>query len=75
MAGQAKQYCPYCKLERELDDEVTCPNCGNYMLLRSNKRYTCPECNSLNVFHKEIHPDTDMNKVVLCCKDCGYEGA
>ena len=31
----------------------------------------CPNCGELIASYKEIHPDTDMNEVVLICKVCG----
>ena len=37
------------------------------------KKYKCPSCNKENAIHKEIHPDTDMNEMVLSCPDCGHE--
>ena len=37
------------------------------------KTRTCPKCKKKNVYTKEIHPDTDMNDIVLYCSDCGYE--
>ena len=37
------------------------------------KTHTCPECKKENAYIKEIHPDTDMNEIVLYCPDCGYE--
>lgn len=36
------------------------------------KRRACPQCGKTNACFKEIHPDTDMNDVVLCCPDCGF---
>jgi hypothetical protein len=32
----------------------------------------CPKCNSENTIFKEVHPDTDMNDIVLKCNDCGF---
>lgn len=37
------------------------------------KTYECPKCKSPNAYYKEIHPDTDMNDVVLYCPDCKFE--
>ena len=36
------------------------------------KTYKCPKCNKKNAYFKEIHPDTDMNDIVLYCPDCKY---
>jgi phage FluMu protein Com len=33
----------------------------------------CPRCKRQNAFIKEIHPDTDINAIVLYCPDCKYE--
>ena len=32
----------------------------------------CPKCGSLDTAFKEVHPDTDMNDVVLSCNSCGF---
>jgi hypothetical protein len=32
----------------------------------------CPKCHKNNALMKEIHPDTDMNDVVLYCPDCKF---
>lgn len=37
------------------------------------KKHKCPKCGQESAIYKEIHPDTDMNEMVLFCKDCGYE--
>jgi len=36
-------------------------------------KHECPKCHEKNAIHKELHPDTDMNEMVLKCPDCGYE--
>jgi hypothetical protein len=33
----------------------------------------CPRCGSTDVSFVEVHPDTDMNDVVLRCKACGFD--
>jgi len=37
------------------------------------KRHACPACGKVNAIYKEIHPDTEMNEIVLSCPDCGFE--
>ena len=34
----------------------------------------CPKCNKNKAHAKEMHPDTDMNEMVLWCSDCGEVG-
>ncbi len=36
--------------------------------------FRCPECYEFNATYEEIHPDTDINEVVLVCPDCGFRG-
>lgn len=36
------------------------------------RRHTCPRCGGANAYHKEVHPDTDMNDIVLFCPDCNF---
>jgi len=36
--------------------------------------FVCPECKEFNATYEEIHPDTDINEVVLVCPDCGFRG-
>lgn len=36
------------------------------------KKHKCPKCEGENAYFKEIHPDTDMNDVVLFCPDCKF---
>jgi DNA-directed RNA polymerase subunit M/transcription elongation factor TFIIS len=36
--------------------------------------HMCPHCHNKNASYIEVHPDTDMNEIVLDCPDCGYEG-
>lgn len=45
---------------------------GMVPLYNSTKRKThiCPVCGKSNAYYKEIHPDTDMNEIVLYCPDC-----
>jgi len=37
------------------------------------RTHACPKCGKKNATFKEVHPDTDMNDVVLSCPDCGFE--
>ncbi len=41
---------------------------------KETKTYKCPKCGKKEAYFEEIHPDTDMNDIVLSCPDCGYEG-
>lgn len=38
-----------------------------------SKKYTCPKCKKQNAYYSEIHPDTDINEIILHCPDCGFE--
>lgn len=38
-----------------------------------SKKFKCPKCGKLNAEYREIHPDTDMNEMVLFCPDCKSE--
>ena len=40
---------------------------------KPTKKHPCPACGMTNAYHKEIHPDTDMNEIVLYCPDCKAE--
>jgi hypothetical protein len=33
----------------------------------------CSSCRQKNAYVKEIHPDTDMNEMVIFCPDCNHE--
>ena len=66
------------KLRETMDDEVV----DNFLAIfgmgpkykpSTPKKYLCPKCGKHNAVYKEIHPDTDMNEIVLSCPDCGYE--
>ena len=37
------------------------------------KEHQCPSCKGKKAYYKEIHPDTDMNEIVLHCSDCNFE--
>lgn len=39
---------------------------------KPRKTHECPQCKKHNAYYKEIHPDTDMDDIVLCCSDCGF---
>ena len=31
----------------------------------------CPKCGKNKAYYQEMHPDTDMNEIILYCPDCG----
>lgn len=37
------------------------------------KKHSCPSCGEKIAVYKEIHPDTDMNEIVLECPNCGQQ--
>jgi hypothetical protein len=47
---------------------------GPKYIPKTPKKYTCPNCHKSNATFKELHPDTDMNEIILKCPDCGFEG-
>lgn len=47
---------------------------GPKYISKNPKKYTCPTCKKPNATIKELHPDTDINEIVLSCPDCGFEG-
>jgi len=36
------------------------------------KTHICPQCGSKKAYHKEIHPDTNVNDMVLFCPECNF---
>ena len=36
------------------------------------KRSICPQCHSLSVTSREVHPDTDINAIEHRCSECGW---
>lgn len=36
------------------------------------KTYKCNSCGSNKAYHREMHPDTDMNYMELYCPDCKH---
>lgn len=38
------------------------------------KYQECTKCGKNTAYYREIHPDTDMNEIVLYCKNCGEVG-
>ena len=35
-------------------------------------KHDCPKCGGHRAYYKEVHPDTDMNDVVLFCPECNF---
>lgn len=56
----------------KIDDLLAKFGMGPKYVPSKPKKYKCPECGDGNAVYKEIHPDTDMNDVVLSCPDCGF---
>lgn len=57
----------------KIDTFLACFGMGPKYVPTPPKLYDCPRCKGTNAVIKELHPDTDMNCMALCCPDCGYE--
>ena len=56
----------------DVDDFLAKMGLGKKYKPTPRKTEECPECGKKNAYHKEIHPDTSMNDIVLYCPDCKY---
>lgn len=55
----------------EVDDFLAIFGLGPKYVHQKPKRHNCPKCGEKIATYKEIHPDTDMNEIVLWCPVCG----
>jgi len=61
--------------EEKINDFLAKFGIGPNYIPEPPKTYECPRCKKHNAVFEEVHPDTDMNEILLCCPDCGYSGA
>jgi hypothetical protein len=62
--------------ERDVVDDFSAKfGLGRKYIPKEPTYYDCPihSCGGKKCYYKEIHPDTDMDEIVLYCPDCGYE--
>ena len=60
--------------KERLDTFAACLGFGPKYIPTPTPKYECPRCHKTNAYYKEIHPDTDINEIVLHCPECKYEG-
>jgi DNA-directed RNA polymerase subunit M/transcription elongation factor TFIIS len=56
----------------KVDNFLACFGLGPKYKPKPEKKYECPKCHGNNAVYREVHPDTDINDIVLICLDCGY---
>jgi len=56
--------------KERLDVFAACLGFGPKYKPKPTKTYTCDVCGCNNAYYKEMHPDTDINEIVLYCPDC-----
>lgn len=59
--------------KEKVDDFLAKFGLGPKYVPEEPEKYTCPKCGKGNAIWKELHPDTDMDCMALCCPDCGNE--
>lgn len=59
--------------KERLDTFAACLGFGPKYIPQKEKTYPCPSCGQKNAYYKEIHPDTDINEIVLYCPYCKNE--
>ena len=58
---------------KKLGNNVVDAIIAKFNLTPNDKKvYICPQCGSNKAYHKEIHPDTEMNDIVLFCPECNF---
>jgi DNA-directed RNA polymerase subunit M/transcription elongation factor TFIIS len=69
------RYNEICRLmgKEEADDFLAKFGLGPKYVPQEPNKHKCPGCGKVTAYYKEIHPDTDMNEIVLYCPECGYE--
>lgn len=55
-------------------DFINSTSSAKVMLWRDAGIKKCPKCGNDKVYYKEVHPDTDINEIVLWCQNCGEVG-
>lgn len=58
---------------KKVDDLLACFGLGPKYVPVQPKKTICPQCHSLSVTSREVHPDTDMNAIELSCSECGWK--
>jgi len=41
-------------------------------VLKKSSEHQCQKCHGNNAYVREMHPDTDMNEMVIYCPDCKH---